>query len=102
MHARPQPLAQDPVWQFTTISQPKYLPPGSRARSPSQMSTEALRVSHRAYVFGTILTATSFVEAMIKEVCLSATGGTPYSEFGLAEDRAAAIAALWSQPDRKR
>jgi hypothetical protein len=66
------------------------------------MSTEALRVSHRAYVFGTILTATSFVEAMINEICLSATEGTPYSEFGLAEDRAAAIAALWSQADRKR
>jgi hypothetical protein len=57
--------------------------------------TEEQQSEHRAYVLGTVFCATAFIEAYINELYLSATEGSPDSEFGLDDTRASKMADKW-------
>lgn len=65
-------------------------------------ATESLRREHRAYVVGSVLTATAFLEAMINELYISAAEGGFYSEFALDSRDAAALAAAWVKAEKER
>jgi hypothetical protein len=69
----------------------------TKGEAATDHPTEEQRNAHRAYVLGAVFTATAFMEAGINELYLSAAEGSPYSEFGLDDMRAAELAKKWRE-----